>query len=117
VTSEPDSSFEMSASRSRDPHARTELDMTSSLDETFARIQRTLKHASKFRRVKLTVSIFFSPRDRESVGVFDFGSKLLSFLSLYNISLKCIVFRCNDFIVAFLCVLTTQFTHSVHMSC
>jgi len=55
VATQPDSSFKVSARRSRDSHAWAEVDMTSSLDDTFADVRRTLKHASKFRRVALDV--------------------------------------------------------------
>ena len=40
---------------SRDPGAWTEVNMTSSLDDAFADVRRTLRHASKFRQAKLVI--------------------------------------------------------------
>jgi len=49
------SSYRISSSVSRDGHMSTEVNMTSSLDETFADVRRTLKHASMFRRVNIGI--------------------------------------------------------------
>ena len=70
VIAKPYISFKIAASVSRDRHMWTEVNLTSSLDETFADIRRTLKHASSFRRVKLTIRIRrFLPTPTMSVGV------------------------------------------------
>jgi len=62
VLAKPYSSFKMTSLSSRDPRTWTEVNMTSSLEETFAVIRRTLKHASEFRRVKLQKKRLFCRR-------------------------------------------------------